>query len=779
MESLHHATGGTRSTRNTLLRDEPRSGVRQSSSVSAGLPLAARVALLVLLVGVTAHAVTTVLPASVTAAKSVGLWLCPVLMLGAAATVAARVRFRRHDRWAWALIAVGMLIPAIRNALYPAFGSLTSWRPLWLCFYVLLFAGLLLLLRARLRRLPRALLLDALIAGCAVGAAAAVAFGPYSAATSGSTLEVVLALAFPAGDLMLLAISACALSLLGWRADARWGLLLAGFALYAIADVFFMFYVADGSYVRGSWSDALRPAAALLLATASWLKPAPHRIADARALHRNGIPQVVCTAALAGLLVLSHDIEVPRVAIVLAACGLVVVTARFGVTLREVARLADSHHHAMTDDLTSLANRRAMSTALTSASFEFSASDSDLQGPGLLLLDLDRFKGVNDSLGHHVGDQLLCQVAERLSRSVRAGDLLARVGGDEFAVLLPHGVDLPTAEAVAARIVDTLGEPFHLDDITVRVEASVGIALCPLHCRHPEDLLQCADTAMYLAKGSPIRVAVYDTGRDSLRVDERRTIDELRTAISGGQLTCHYQPKVRADGRVHSVEALVRWRHPTRGLLLPDEFLHLAERAGLMRPLTTAVLDLALANVRRWREQRDELAVAVNLSATNLLDVGLAAHIGERLKHHGVPPEALILEITEGMLTAEGLRSRSVGDALKELGVKLSIDDFGTGWSSLARLQEMTVDELKLDGLFVERLPNDSRSIAIVRSTVALAHSLDASLVVEGVEDADTLDALRRYGCDITQGHVHCAPLPADELDHWLETEQADVELAS
>lgn len=749
----------------------------RSSSPSTRIPRAPRIALMSLLVGSVAYGLTTVLPHGSAGVKSVAEWLCPALLLGAAASVAVRARVRRDDRWAWALIAGGMLIPGVRNLLYPALGLLPWWRPLWLCFYLLLFAGLLLLLRTRLTRLPAALWLDALIAGFTVAAVAAVAFGPYRAATSGSPLAVALALGFPAGDLMLVALAGCALSLLGWRADRRWGLLLAGFVLYAIADVLFMVYVADGTYVRGSWTDSLRPAAALLLATASWLVPEAQRPHEPKALQRNGMPQLLATAVLVGLLVLSHDADVPRVAIVLAACGLVVVSARLAVAFREVSLLADSHRHAMTDDLTLLANRRAMSTALTAASFAFSESGSDQTGPGLLVLDLDRFKGVNDSLGHHVGDELLCQVADRLSQTVGSDDLLARVGGDEFAVLLPSGVDLPTAEAVAARIVDTLSEPFRLAAITVHVDASVGIALCPLHCRRPEDLLECADIAMYLAKGSPVRVAVYDTGHESLRIDERRTIDELRLAIEGGQLTCHYQPKVRSGGGVHSVEALVRWQHPTRGLLPPDAFLHLAERGGLMRPLTNTVLDLALTQVRRWRETHEDLAVAVNLSVTNLLDVDLVAHIGDRLNCHGVPADALILEITEGMLISERARSRSVGDALKKLGVKLSIDDFGTGWSSLARLQEMTVDELKLDGVFVERLANEPRSIAIVRSTVALAHSLGASLVAEGVEDVETLDALRRYGCDITQGHVHCPPLPADELDHWLDATHDDVRI--
>ncbi|MFC7675132.1 putative bifunctional diguanylate cyclase/phosphodiesterase [Mycolicibacterium sp. GCM10028919] len=746
---------------------------------SASMPRKARLVLAALLLGVVGYGATT-LPGSATSTSSaLGHWLYPSLMLGAAAMVATRAWCRREERWAWALIAAGMLIPAVRNFLYPAFGALNELRPLWLCFYPLLFAGLLLLLRARLTRLPVALWLDALIAGSAVGAVAAVAFGPYGAATSAAPLTVMLALAFPVGDVLLLSLASCALSALGWRTDRRWALLLAGFVLYAVADVLFMFAVADGSYSRGTWFDALRPAAALLLAVASWSgsgRSLPHR---STGLRTNGVPQLVGTASLVGLLVLGNGVVLPRFAVALAVLGLIAVTARFALSFRHVSRLADSHLHATTDDLTQLPNRRAMSTALTAASFEYAdnaRTNGPPGGPGLLLLDLDRFKGINDSLGHHVGDELLCQVAERLARSVGSEHLLARVGGDEFAVLLAPGIDPATAEAVATRIVEALGEPFDLKGITVNVEASVGIALCPQHCRQPDDLLQCADIAMYLAKGSPVRIAMYDTVQDTHLVDERQAVEELRTAMATGQLVCHYQPKIRADdGRLHSVEALVRWQHPVRGLLMPNQFLHHAERGGLMRPLATTVLNVALQQARTWREHGLDMTVAVNLSVTNLLDVDLVDHIGDLLRTHDVPAASLILEITEGVLTSDGTRSRSVVRALQDLGIKLSIDDFGTGWSSLARLQEMTVDELKLDGVFVARVTEDFRSIAIVRSTVALAHSLGAALVAEGVEDVDTLNALRAYGCDVTQGYVHCPPLPADEFDRWLSAADGET----
>jgi EAL domain-containing protein (putative c-di-GMP-specific phosphodiesterase class I) len=245
-------------------------------------------------------------------------------------------------------------------------------------------------------------------------------------------------------------------------------------------------------------------------------------------------------------------------------------------------------------------------------------------------------------------------------------------------------------------------------------------------------------------------------------------VEELRAALAGDELTCHYQPKIRADdGRVHSVEALLRWQHPRRGLLLPEQFLASAERAGLMRQVANCVVNLALGHVQTWRAKGVRMTVAVNLSMANLLDLDLVDTIDRLLTAHRVPPEQLILEITEGTFANDSSRSRKTVFALRRLGVRISLDDYGTGWSSLARLQDLSVDELKLDRVFVSRLAEDPRSIAIVRSTVALAHSLGADLVAEGVEDEATLQALRRYGCNLTQGYVHTPPLPADELLEW------------
>ena len=693
------------------------------------------------------------------------------LALSAAFLVAARAWCIPTERRAWWLIALGMTSWCVGDVVS------MSWLPdgqspsvadlLKLAFYPLVYAGLVVLLRSRARRLPTEIWLDAITAGLTLAAlATAVAFGPIDSAAERSPAAVIVGLAYPAGDVLLLALAVGALAVLGWRAEPRWVLLVAGFVLFAVADTVNLFRTAAG-HVEVTWIDALPYAAAMLVAVASWRAPGRRQSGQLPGLGI-WVPPLVCTAASVGLLVLDHDARLPGLAVVLAALSLVTVAARFAVTFREVVVLADSHRQASTDDLTDLANRRAIMAALTAAYFDQAAQPGTGQGPGpgLLLMDVDRFKEINDSFGRNVGDQLLCQIADRLARSVRPGDLAARLDGDAFAVLLPAGIDLTDARALAGQLLEAVNEPFDLDEVTVRVEARIGIALCPQHCTNPQDLLQCAGVAVYRAKSTRRTIAVYDTAEYQRSIEERQTIDELRTAIDGGELTCYYQPKVSAcDDQVHGVEALVRWEHPLRGLLLPDQFLPQAEQSGLMRPLTARVLELALGQARSWLDHGISLTVAVNLSVTNLLDADLVAEIDRLLDDLRLPADTLILEITESVLMTDYRRARRVVEALQGLGIGLSIDDYGTGWSSLAYLQDLAVDELKLDRVFVARLASDPRSVAIVRSTVELAHSLGASLVAEGVEDEDTLRALRRYGCDVTQGHYHGRPLPPDQLD--------------
>jgi diguanylate cyclase (GGDEF)-like protein len=655
-----------------------------------------------------------------------------------------------------------------------------------LAFYPPVFIGLLLLIRQRLRYVPRAIRIDVVVVGLTVAAiASALALGPIKPATTGRLATVLVGLTYPAGSLVLSALTAGLLAILGWRAGRGWMLLAAGFVLFGTANTIYLFEATHGSYLEGTLLDAGWPGAFLLMAAAAWLWGS-QTATPPNARRATFFLPVACAIAALGVTILADDERLP---VTLATLTLAAVALRFAVTFHDISALAESHHDAMTDPLTGLSNRLAVATALTVATFdEPGAGRWDRRGAklGLVMLALDHFDEIAASLGQKLSDELLHRIANRLSRSVRDGELVARVGDNEFAVLL-NQADLTTARAQAGALMDALRAPFALDLITVQVDAYIGVAIWPDNCAHPQELLDCAETAMAHARTMTSRIAVYDAVAQLHTKTDSRFIADLRNTVAPdargadaerdvGELICHYQPKIRAsDESVHSVEALVRWRHPTRGLLLPDQFLSTAEHAGLMRPVAARVLDLALAQVRAWRDDGIDLTVAVNLSTTNLLDLGLVETIAGLLRTHDLPPQSLILEITESTLTTDSLRARNTVAALRRLGTRLSLDDYGTGWSSLARLQELSVDELKLDRVFVARLALDPRSIAIVRSTVALAHSLGADLVAEGVEDDATLRALRQYGCTITQGNVHSPPLAPEEFRRWLAAQPSGL----
>ncbi|MFD2092045.1 bifunctional diguanylate cyclase/phosphodiesterase [Blastococcus deserti] len=428
-------------------------------------------------------------------------------------------------------------------------------------------------------------------------------------------------------------------------------------------------------------------------------------------------------------------------------------------------QLATEAHH---DPLTGLANRRRFIEQL-----EATVYGAGARACAVLMIDLDRFKEINDSFGHSVGDDLLCLVGPRLQSTLRPGDLLARMGGDEFAVLLPDA-DAVRAQDVAERLGAALRDAFVLDGMSLHVDASIGIALCPDHGRDRSLLLARADTAMYVAKRGRHGFEVWAPDGTPASRDRLETLEQLRTALDTDQLDVHYQPKLELrTGAVIGVEALVRWDHPQRGLLSPDVFLPLAEQAGLMRRLALRVLERSLRDLCAWRAAGHDLSVAVNLSVSNLQDVALPGQVGMLLDAFGVPAACLILEITEDVLMADAARSQQVLTGLRRLGVRMSIDDYGTGYSSLSYLRALPVDELKLDRSFVSHLTRDERAAAIVRSTLQLSLDLGMRMVVEGVEDAATLAALRAWGCDYAQGYHIARPMPARQFLTWLAEQPA------
>jgi diguanylate cyclase (GGDEF)-like protein len=388
----------------------------------------------------------------------------------------------------------------------------------------------------------------------------------------------------------------------------------------------------------------------------------------------------------------------------------------------------------------------------------------------LVLIDLDRFRSVNDTLGHLAGDRLLLQIAARLRTALPRGAEAARLGGDEFAVLLPLAGSTTSAQRVARALVAALSSPLDLDGLTLVAEASAGVAVFPDHACEAEGLLRRADVAMYQAKCDRTGVEVYEVTRDANTPDRLGLLADLRRALDGGDVRLHYQPKVGFDGTVAGLEALVRWVHPERGKVPPDEFIAIAETSGLMPLLTEYVLESALGQVARWRADGITVPVAVNVSPRDVRSPGFAGAVAARLARHRVPPGSLQLEITEHVLLEEPQRAARTLAGLTGHGVKMSLDDFGTGYSSLVNLRRLPVSELKIDRSFVARLAVDAEDAEIVRCTVDLAHSLGLRVVAEGVEDDETWERLRDLGCDAVQGWLVAAAMPAAEATAWLRS---------
>ncbi|MFI6657252.1 putative bifunctional diguanylate cyclase/phosphodiesterase [Streptomyces sp. NPDC050523] len=460
-----------------------------------------------------------------------------------------------------------------------------------------------------------------------------------------------------------------------------------------------------------------------------------------------GIAPLVCVVAVA------QPVLLPLFAIPLIALDSTLWIAR--------ARAEEQ----LRDPLTGLPNRQWLQERIWTA-----LDDAERIGAraALMLIDLDRFRSVNDTLGHLAGDRLLLQIADRLRLALPRGAEAARLGGDEFAVLLPVADSTTSATRVARGLVAALSSPLDLDGLTLVLEASAGVAVFPDHALDAEGMLRRADVAMYQAKRDRTGVEVYESKRDSNTPDRLGLLGDLRRALDAREVELHYQPKVRFDGHVAGLEALVRWVHPERGKVPPDEFIAIAESSGLMPHLTEYVLETALAQVARWRAQGLRVPVAVNVSPRDVHTPGFAGSVAARLARHGVPAGALQLEITEHVLLEDPQRAADTLAALTGHGVKMSLDDFGTGYSSLVHLRRLPVSELKIDRSFVARLAVDAEDAEIVRCTVDLAHSLGLLVVAEGVEDDETWERLRDLGCDAVQGWLVAAAMPAEETTAWL-----------
>ncbi|MGC9669871.1 putative bifunctional diguanylate cyclase/phosphodiesterase [Planosporangium sp. 12N6] len=438
--------------------------------------------------------------------------------------------------------------------------------------------------------------------------------------------------------------------------------------------------------------------------------------------------------------------------------------AKAGLVDRLRAEAAEKEYLALHDPLTGLPNRRQFHILL----------EERLAAPAagvtaVLMMDLDRFKEVNDALGHDIGDGLLREVADRLRQHLGDRGIIARLGGDEFAVLLTGLGSADEALAMGDHLTRAMDHPVAIGHLTLSTRVSIGIACSPMHGEAVQTLVRHADVAMYAAKQARAGARLYEPQEDTNSAQRLSLTADLARAVQRRELTVEFQPKLDpATGLVTGAEALARWHHPDQGFVPPDLFIPLAEHSGLIRPLTMHVLEVALRRCASWRRAGHDLHVAVNLSPNGLLDDVLPDVVSRLLGQVGVPPAALTLEITESALVSDQAGTVATLDRLHAIGVKLAIDDFGTGYSSLGRLRHLPIHEVKIDKSFVQRLAVDHRDRAVVRSAIQLGHALGLEVVAEGVEDAPTLEHLRLEGCDLAQGYFISRPLPADEFEAWL-----------
>jgi len=437
-----------------------------------------------------------------------------------------------------------------------------------------------------------------------------------------------------------------------------------------------------------------------------------------------------------------------------------------GMALQNSRLIDQLRHESLHDALTGLPNRVLLQRRIGTALEEVRAGHAP--GCSVMIMDLDGFKDVNDTLGHQHGDDLLQAVARQTVAAAGPGTTVARLGGDEFALLVPDCAEPTRARAVALAVLAALAQPTELEGIPVQVGASIGVSLAPLHATDPSGLLKRADVAMYTAKAAGGGVRVYDATLDTSSPAKLALVMDLRAALDHGEITVHVQPKAdMATGAVRAVEALARWDHPAHGILGPDEFISLAERAGLMRRLTVHVLDRALAACAAWRCGGLEIAVAVNLSARSLADIDLWDEVDRLLAHHGVPARLLTLEITESTVMSDPDLAVVSLQRLRDLGVRIAIDDFGIGYSSLANLRRLPVQELKIDKSFLRDVGDDPDGLTIVRSIIDLGRNLGLDVVAEGVELQSTWARLADLGCQQAQGYLVARPMAPGQLPSW------------
>jgi diguanylate cyclase (GGDEF)-like protein len=676
---------------------------------------------------------------------------------------------RRRGRWGWGALAVGLWFFTGGSVLWTSWVQYLTPLPYpsisdasFLMFFVFAFPGIGLLVRETVPHTSKTIWIDGLIAALGVAALeSTLVIAPIIKASTGvSDASLATNIAYPIGDMVLVTMVVAVFAVRGWRPGRLWWTLGAGLILFAAADSVFVLQVTTNTYVTGTPLDSLYLIGTFLMAFAAWQGMGMSAARSTSTIRPTTVVPVLFLLSSLGVLVYAAGRSI-SLGVVLATATLLIAVARSAHAFRQLRALADSRREARTDELTGLPNRRLFFESLAACLEPGPAETS-----AVLMIDLDRFKEINDSLGHHVGDDVLRQLGPRLIEAAGTSGTVARLGGDEFGLVLSGPVDAAAAIEVAERIREALIQPFQLEGMSLRVDASIGVALAPEHGTTPETLLQKADVAMFAAKRSHAPWQVYSSVHDQNARERLQLMEDLRDALRRGEIVLFYQPILDlATGLVTGAEALARWRHPSRGVLPPAAFLGLIADAGLMGPFTMDVLDQALLQQSRWSMAGYDVRVSVNISAASLRDDELPDKIAALIARRGVNPNRVTLEITEDSFITDPEQALLVLERLRALGVELSIDDFGTGFSSLTYIRRLPVRELKLDRTFLTSAPQDERAVSIIRSTVDLAHSLGLRIVAEGIENLDALALVDDLGCDGAQGFLIGRPVPAEELD--------------
>ena len=699
----------------------------------------------------------------------------------------ARGLTRRRGRAAALILGCSLLVWAVGDIVLTveSLGGATPPTPsladvFYLAFYPLAYVAVVIFMRGQVRRLTAPNWLDGAVAGLGAAAVcAAFAFHSILVSTGGSVAATITNLAYPIGDLLLLALVVGGTAVLSNGRRATWLLHASGIALIVAGDSFNLFQTTAGTSTVGRIFDGIAwPTAILLMSMAVWLRPHASDLVAAERPSGFVLPGLGAVSGLAVLFIGSVH-HMGRVALALAMATLAAVGVRMVLSVRTLRSVTEERHRqSVTDHLTGLGNRRHLFNVLDTFFAELTDPQIPARALAFLFIDLDHFKEINDSFGHPAGDELLRQLGPRLRSCLRASDVLVRLGGDEFAVVLVDA-DSEYGIEVAGRLAASLDAPFVLDVMSASISGSIGIAMAPADAADSAELLRCSDVAMYRAKLGDIPVARYERGLDT-GTSPLLLVEELRTAVETGGLVLHYQPQLdMSSGKIVALEALIRWPHPRLGIVPPLKFLPFAEEAGLMRPLTAWVLRQALSQCATWRGGGHEVTISVNISTSNLLDAGFTELVGSLLDLHDLPPAALVLEMTETSIISDFERSSQVIEELRDLGLIVSIDDFGAGFTSLAYLSSLAVGELKLDRTFITGLASGERKRdpELVRATIDLGHALGMRVVAEGVEDEATLELLHDLGCDLAQGYCISRPKPADETVFGCHVVNAGVAL--